>query len=93
MSTRTLLTIESFAEKLGISRSTAYSWLADGKLVVGRHVVRIGRVVRVVWDDDLLAHLLAISVDEAEELRPQCKRNGKGGRNRLAIDPNLLESL
>ncbi len=89
----TLITIEDFARRIGIGRATAYSWLADGKLIVGRHVVRIGRVVRILWNDDLLAHLLAISVDEAEESHPQLKRNGKGGRNRTAIDPDLLENL
>lgn len=90
-----LLTIEEFATKMGISRSTVYGWLAEGKLVVGHHVVRIGRVVRIIWNDDLISHLLAISAEDGEEpeQRPRLKRNGKGSRNRVALNIDYLENL
>jgi excisionase family DNA binding protein len=89
-----MITIEEFARNIGISRSTAYSWISAGKLVKGKHLVRIGRVVRIIWDDVLLAHLLAISDAEAEaDVRPKLERNGKGGRNKTALDMEYLENL
>lgn len=89
-----IISIEEFANRLGISRSTAYTWLAEGRLVTGRHVLRIGRVVRILWSDELMAHLLSLSVAGPKVTeRPPLKRTGKGGRNRLALNPDLLDSL
>lgn len=91
---RTLLTIEEFAEKLGIGRSTVYAWMSEGKLVVGRHVVRIGKVVRIVWCDALLEDLLELSARQDE--RPAASpltRTGRGGRNRLAFDVGAAEEF
>ena len=57
-----VISLESFAQRMQISRSTAYAWLTDGKLEAGTHVIRIGRVVRVIWNEELLAHMLSLSV-------------------------------
>lgn len=86
---KTLLTIEEFAQRMRIKRSTAYTWLAAGRLETGRHVLRIGGVVRIVWCDDLLDHLLKQSV--AESARPALVRRGKGGRNRCALNADYLQ--
>jgi len=81
-----------FAERLQVSRSTVYTWLAEGRLVFGEHALRINRVVRILWSDDLLAHLLAMSAAGAGQVeRPQLKRTGKGGRNRIALNVDFLE--
>lgn len=91
---RTLLSIDEFAGKLGIGRSTVYAWMAEGKLVVGRHVVRIGKVVRIVWCDALLDDLLELSVRREETpAAPTLVRTGRGGRNRLAFDAGAAEEL
>lgn len=87
-----LLTIEAFAQRLGISRSTAYTWLAEGRLVQGIHVLRIGRIVRILWGEQLMEHLLQLSMEETRTPpRPRLKRTGRGGRNRIALDTRLLE--
>lgn len=91
---RTLLTVEEFADKLGIGRSTVYAWMAEGKLVVGRHVVRIGKVVRIVWCNALLDDLLELSARREETpAPPPLVRTGRGGRNRLAFDVGAAEEL
>jgi len=87
-----MLTLEQFAERLRVSRSTAYYWLAGGCLVPGRHVIRINRVVRILWSNDLVAHLLALSLEGSEEKRPRLQRNGKGGRNHIALDSDYLDA-
>lgn len=89
-----MITVEEFAERMNISRSTAYSWLSHGRLTTGRHVIRIGGIVRILWNDDLLSHLLAISAEKSVVIeRPMLKRDGKGGRNRIAFDIEYAESL
>ena len=85
----TLLTIEEFAAIMRIKRSTAYSWLAAGRLETGRHVLRIGGVVRIVWNDELFEHLMRQSVSVAQ--RPRLVRKGKGGKNCCALDPEYLQ--
>ena len=85
-----LLTIEEFAQLMRIKRSTAYSWLAAGRLETGRHVLRIGGIVRIVWSDDLFDYLLKQSVHK--ETHVQLVRKGKGGRNLCALDFKYLES-
>ena len=88
------ITIDDFALRLKISRSTAYSWLAQGRLVSGVHLLRIGRVVRVIWSHELLEHLLSISTCDLEQPQhPKVARCGRGGRNRIALDADLLENL
>lgn len=88
MTEKTLLTIEEFAQQMRIKRSTAYSWLAAGRLQVGVHVLKIGGIRRIVWSQELLEHLLKQSV-EGKEL-PVLVRKGKGGRNTGAFDPEYL---
>ena len=85
----TLLSIEEFAKLMRISRSTAYNWLAAERLETGRHVLRIGSVVRIIWSNELFEHLLKQSANEVH--RPTLVRKGKGGRNRCALDMDYLE--
>lgn len=86
------LTIEQFAERMQISRSTAYGWLTGGQLETGRHVLRIGHVVRILWNEDLVRHLMQQSIAGAETIRPTLTRKGKGGRNCCALDPLYLQT-
>jgi excisionase family DNA binding protein len=84
------LTIEQFAARLQLSRSTAYSWIAQGRLEAGRHVLHIGGVIRIIWGNDLMSHLLELSKSSEPVERPVLKREGRGGRNRIAFDSNYL---
>ena len=85
------LTMEEFAKRLHISRSTAYNWLAEGRLVPGRHIVRVGRVIRVIWSEELVTHLLSLSSQENKD-NPRLRRHGHGGRNHIAMDMDYLKS-
>jgi excisionase family DNA binding protein len=84
------LTIEQFAARLQLSRSTAYNWIAQGRLISGQHVLHVGGVIRILWGDELLAHLLELSKRSEPVERPVLKREGKGGRNKIAFDRNSL---
>ena len=52
-----ILTPEEFAQRLKIGRSTLFEWIRDGVLVPGKHFVKIGRVLRFSWNDDVLFSL------------------------------------
>lgn len=86
-----LLTLEQFAERLLISRSTAYTWLAEGRLVAGTHYIRLNRVIRVIWGDALVNHLLSMSAQEPGVPHVRLKRKGTGGRNQCALNLDYLD--
>ena len=50
-----LLTVDEFARRLGVSRSTVFAWLSKGYLPEGKLVIRIGRTIRFVWSLEALA--------------------------------------
>jgi len=52
-----LITIEQFAERFGVSRSTAFNWKKNGRLKPGRHYIQIGRTIKFLWEPDLLNKL------------------------------------
>ncbi len=53
-----LLTVEQFAQRLQVSRTTVFKWLKEDKLQEGVHYFRIDRTLRFYWpfyiDIDLL---------------------------------------
>jgi predicted DNA-binding transcriptional regulator AlpA len=59
-----VITIEEFARRMQLSRATVFAWIKSGILRQGRHFFRFGRVVRFVWNDELIARLLDDCADE-----------------------------
>lgn len=53
-----LLTVDQFAQRLQVSRATVFAWMHKQILVQGRHFLKIGRVLRFTWSDDLVSTLL-----------------------------------
>jgi excisionase family DNA binding protein len=49
-----ILTPEEFAQRLKIGRSTLFDWIRSGVLASDIHYVKVGRVLRFVWRDDVL---------------------------------------
>lgn len=41
-----LLTVDEFAERLKVSRTTVFGWLKSGILAEGVHYLRLGRILR-----------------------------------------------
>jgi len=44
-----LLTVEQFAQRLRVSRTTVFGWLKNGDLKEGVHYLRLGRILRFRW--------------------------------------------
>ncbi|MBT0654776.1 helix-turn-helix domain-containing protein [Geomobilimonas luticola] len=48
-----VLTVEQFAERLQVSRTTVFAWLKSGAILEGVHYFRLGRILRFRWQHDL----------------------------------------
>ena len=56
--TQEFLTVDEFAKRLKIGRSTLFDWMSKDILVSGKHYLRVGRVLRFLWSDDVVIALL-----------------------------------
>ena len=44
-----LLTVDQFAQRFHVSRTTVFSWLKNGELREGVHYFHLGRTLRFYW--------------------------------------------
>ncbi len=72
-----ILTAEEFAARLKIGRSTLFDWLNKGILVSGKHYLKVGRILRFVWSDDVVTTLLNVSVAVTTSRQPASKRDNR----------------
>jgi excisionase family DNA binding protein len=75
-----LLTVEEFAVRFRVGRSTVFTWIATNKMVQGIHYYKVGKTIRIPWSVELLAALSAVS---AVTETPPVKY---GGKNRHVIN-------
>ena len=52
-----LLTVEEYAQRFCVSRTTIFEWKKREILVPGRHYIQIGRTLRFVWCTELICEL------------------------------------
>ena len=48
-----MLTVDEYADRLKVSRTTVFSWLKSGELREGVDYIRRGRILRLRWQDGL----------------------------------------
>jgi hypothetical protein len=65
-----MINIETFAERMGISRAIACEWKRTGILVRGRHYIQHDRIIRFPWGQDLICKLLEDCVEEPPQGSP-----------------------
>jgi len=88
-----LLTVEEFAQRMKISRTTVFDWIRKGALKAGRHYLKIGRVIRFEWGPELVQRLREDSVVEHEESgsnslpkQTRLRKERRPGNRRVAIN-------
>ena len=69
------ITVEEFATRYGVARSTVYDWIRTGTLEAGVHYVRLGKTIRFPWGEVLLTALLDLSRKQAAPAPKLAKRN------------------
>ena len=63
-----LLTVEQFAERMQVSRTTVFSWLKNGVLQETVHYFRVGRILRLCWREGLFLTSQQRPISEDEGL-------------------------
>lgn len=64
-----VLTVEELAQRLRVSRATLFTWMQKGVLSQGRHYFKRGRVLRFIWNADLINELL-LGKNDCQEQKP-----------------------
>jgi len=49
-----ILTVDEFALRLQLSRATVFNWMQKGILERGKHYLKQGRVLRFLWNDEVV---------------------------------------
>ena len=62
-----LISISEFAAKIGAGRSTIYEWIKKGRLLPGRHFLKIGKKTRFEWGANLIGKLHEDSIAASAE--------------------------
>ncbi|NIQ96775.1 MAG: hypothetical protein GWN87_23245 [Desulfuromonadales bacterium] len=62
--------MEEFAARMKIVRTTVFDWMKTGKLVQGRHYLKVGRTIRIPWPR-VLDLLMAEGVAGEPEQKPR----------------------
>jgi excisionase family DNA binding protein len=52
-----MISVEEYARRMSVSRSTVFDWLAKGYLEEGQVYVRVGKTIRFFWSRESLAAL------------------------------------
>jgi len=85
-----IISLEEFAKRMGVARTTVFEWIKRGKLLPGRHFMKIGRVIRFEWGPDLLKKLYedsdAATVTSHNVKPPQTPSSRAGSKRKAAID-------
>ena len=72
-----LLSIEEYTRRFGVSRTTIFKWIKQGKLKPGRHFIKIGRVLRLFWSIDVIRDLHNDNEKNLETSNAHLKATGK----------------
>jgi hypothetical protein len=65
-----ILTPEEFITRIKIGRSTMFDWIAKDILVCGKHYFKQGRILRFVWNDEMILSLLEASAKKPADTPP-----------------------
>jgi hypothetical protein len=65
-----LLTVEQFADRMQVSRTTVFGWLKNGVLQENVHYFRVGRILRLCWREGLFFNSQPRPVSEDESPPP-----------------------
>ena len=52
-----LLHIEEYAKRIKVGRTTIFKWKREGILVPGRHFIKRGKIVRFIWEPNLIREI------------------------------------
>lgn len=72
-----LLTVEQFAERLQVSRTTVFHWMKTGEISEGVHYFRLGRILRFRYDEALFFTGKQARKTKTDKTKEQLRPKGK----------------
>lgn len=78
-----LVSVEEFARRMEVSRSTVFAWLAKGYLAEGKLVIRVGKTIRFIWSLDAVT---ALATQTASRRYSDEERNTTTGGKLAAVN-------
>jgi len=66
-----LLTVEAYAKRFCVSRTTVFEWKKNGILIPGRHYIKIARTLRFVWCSEIIGDLHESNAQDTENKKKQ----------------------
>jgi hypothetical protein len=64
-----LLTIDEYARRFRVCRTTIFEWKKQGKLQDGRHFIKIGRILRFFWNINVIKDLHNLNNEKIEKTK------------------------
>jgi len=86
-----LLTLDEYANRFGVCRTTIFEWKKKGILKSGRHFISIGKVLRFFWDIDALREIHSDNQQNSEGSDVQSKMEIKSYENLNTKSPINFE--
>lgn len=75
-----MISVEEYARRMSVSRSTVFDWMAKGYLKEGQVYVRVGKTIRFFWSRESVAALACSTVSqERDSLECQDVPSGRKG--------------
>ena len=65
-----LLTMDEYARRLQVGRTTIFEWKGSGKLIPQQHFIQKGRVIRFIWELETIRSLHEIDTPDSEDVKP-----------------------
>ncbi len=84
-----IISVETFADRMEIGETTVWKWIRSGKLRPGRHYIKIERVIRFAWGQQLIDRLLedCLENDEPGDMPEPKDEDKPKQRSRNASSP------
>jgi hypothetical protein len=76
-----MLTVAQFAARMQVGETTVWSWIKTGRLEQGKHFIRIEKVIRFPWRQELIEKLMEDSRKEAERTLDPAKQTASERRS------------
>ena len=86
-----LLTIEEYAKRLHVGRTTIFKWKESGKLLPQQHFIQKGRIVRYVWELETIRSLHENDTPDSDSKKLESDfttEKKKGSTRKSVIDFN-----
>ena len=86
-----LVTVEEYAKRLHVGRTTIFKWKESGKLLPRQHFIQKGRTIRFIWELETIRSLHENDTPDFEDVKPASAyetEKGKYSSRKSTIDLN-----